>query len=169
MDPRTTCCFTGHRPDRLPWGTNEDDLRCHALKLRLRAALDEAYAQGYRRFLCGMAMGTDLYFCEAVLALRASCPDVTIEAAVPYAGQADQWPARDRARWAHLLARCDRTTVLQPRWSAGCMQRRNRYMVDRSSLLLAAYDGQPRGGTANTLLYALRQGLRTVVMDPTIL
>lgn len=169
MDPRTTCCFTGHRPDRLPWGANEDDLRCHALKLRLRAALDEAYAQGYRRFLCGMAMGTDLYFCEAVLALRASCPDIVVEAAVPYAGQADRWPARDRARWAHLLARCDRTTVLQRQWSSGCMQRRNRYMVDRSSLLLAAYDGRPRGGTANTLLYAMRRGLRTVVMDPTLL
>ena len=29
-----------------------------------------AYQEGYRHFLCGMAQGCDLYFCEAVLALR---------------------------------------------------------------------------------------------------
>ena len=25
MTPETTCCFSGHRPPRLPWGSNEAD------------------------------------------------------------------------------------------------------------------------------------------------
>ena len=44
------------------------------------------------------------------------------------------------------------------------MQRRNRYMVDRSSLVLAVYDGM-LGGTMYTLTYAMRQGVRVVTMD----
>ena len=97
-----------------------------------------------------MAQGTDLYFCQAVLDLRQAHPDVTIEAAVPFAGQADRWPAADQARRLALLDQCDLETVVQHTYTPGCMGRRNRYMVDRSSLLLAVYDGTPRGGTMNT-------------------
>ena len=42
MDPAVTCCFSGHRPARLPWGRNEADPRCLALKARLDQALEEA-------------------------------------------------------------------------------------------------------------------------------
>ena len=91
-------------------------------------------------------------------------PDVTIEAAVPFAGQADRWPAADQARRLALLDQCDLETVVQHTYTPGCMGRRNRYMVDRSSLLLAVYDGTPRGGTMNTLAYAMRQGVQTVIL-----
>ena len=53
---------------------------------------------------------------------------------------------------------------MQHRYTSGCMQRRNRYMVDRSSLVLAVYDGM-LGGTMYTLTYAMRQGVRVVTMD----
>ena len=32
MDKASTCCFTGHRPDKLPWGSRESDPRCLTLK-----------------------------------------------------------------------------------------------------------------------------------------
>ena len=41
MGGADTCCFTGHRPDKLPWGTREEDPRCAALKGRIAAALEE--------------------------------------------------------------------------------------------------------------------------------
>ena len=90
MTPQITCCFSGHRPPRLPWGSQEDDPRCLELKDRLARALTEAYHEGYRHFLCGMAQGTDLYFCQAVLDLRRTHPEVTLEAAIPFTGQADR-------------------------------------------------------------------------------
>ena len=86
MDEREkTCCFTGHRPMKLPWGMNEKDPRCLALKLELAARLEALAALGYRSFLCGMALCCDMYFAEAVLALRDRWPDVRLEAAIPLA------------------------------------------------------------------------------------
>lgn len=164
MDPAVTCCFSGHRPARLPWGRNEADPRCLALKARLDQALEEAHCQGFRHFLCGMAQGADLYFCQAVLDLRQRHPEVTLEAAIPFAGQADRWPAADQHRRMTLLDQCDLETVVQHTYTPGCMNRRNRYMVDRSSLLIAVYDGIPQGGTLNTLSYAMGKGVRTVIL-----
>ena len=45
------------------------------------------------------------------------------------------------------------------------MMRRNRYMVDRSARVIAVYDGIPKGGTAQTLAYALRRGLETDILE----
>ena len=63
----SSCAFTGHRPAKLPWGYREEDPRCLALKRRIRDAVESAYEEGYCHFLCGMAQGCDLYFCEIVL------------------------------------------------------------------------------------------------------
>lgn len=164
MDPSVTCCFSGHRPAKLPWGADESDPRCFDLKQELAARLQGIYEAGYRHFICGMAAGCDLYFAEAVLALRRRCPEVTLEAAIPCDGQADSWPAPLRLRYEALVADCDEVSLLQHTYTPGCMQRRNRYMVERSSLLLACYDGQP-GGTMNTILFARRRGCRVITIE----
>lgn len=102
-----SCCFSGHRPGKLPWGDDEGDRRCLALKERLWNEMEAAYEQGYRHFICGMAQGCDLYFCELALALRQLHGDVTVEAAIPCPSQAEGWPAEQRLRWQRLVAACD--------------------------------------------------------------
>ena len=164
MDKSISCCFTGHRPAKLPWGYDERDPRCLRLKEELSARLEGVYEAGYRHFLCGMAAGCDLYFAEAVLALRESHPEVTLEAAIPCLGQADSWPRALRTRYEALVADCDEVRLLQRDYTPGCMQRRNEYMLERASLLLACYDGQP-GGTRSTILSARRRGLRVILID----
>ena len=163
-DRAHSCCFTGHRPMKLPWGMNERDPRCTALKLELAARLEAIYALGYRHFLCGMAIGCDMYFAEAVLALREVHGDVTLEAAIPFGDQPGRWDEAQRRRYNSLIDRADKVTVLQIGYTSDCMMQRNRYMVDRSSLLLACFDGRP-GGTMNTILYAERSGVKTVVIE----
>ena len=160
----TTCCFTGHRPAKLPWGSSEGDPRCLSLKAEIAARLEGVYEPGYRNLICGMAEGCDLYFAEAVLAMRDHLPDVTLEAAIPCDRQADKWTAAQQRRYEHIMAESDTVTFVQHRYSPGCMMRRNRYMVDRSSLLLACFDGQT-GGTMNTILYAQRSGLKVILID----
>ena len=158
---QSACCFTGHRPGKLPWRYNEEDLRYVLLKARIADAVEAAYQEGFRHFLCGRALGCDLYFCECVLRLRQTHPDVTVEAAIPCPSQAEGWPAEQRLRWQRLVAACDYETMVQQQYSPGCMQRRNRYMVDHASLLIAVHDGLP-GGTRRTIEYALRRGIGIV-------
>ena len=165
MDDREqSCCFTGHRPMKLPWGMNEKDPRCLALKLELAARLEGVYEAGWRHFLCGMAIGCDMYFAEAVIALREAHGDVILEAAIPFGDQPGRWNEEQRRRYNRLIDAADKLTVLQVHYTSDCMQRRNRYMVDRSSLLLACYDGRP-GGTMQTILYAERSGVKTVIIE----
>lgn len=166
MDRKHTCCFTGHRPNKLPWGTDESDPRCFALKDLLARAVERAYEAGCRHFICGMARGSDLYFCQAALDLRNIHPEVTVEAAIPCESQTDGWPSSDRQRHADLLEQCDFETMVQHTYDRGCMMRRNRYMVDRSCRIIAVYDGIPRGGTAQTLAYAMKHNLDTHILRP---
>ena len=113
MDEREkTCCFTGHRPMKLPWGMNEKDPRCLALKLELAARLEALAALGYRSFLCGMALGCDMYFAEAVLALRDRWPDVRLEAAIPFGDQPGRWNEEQRRRYNRLIDAADKLTTV---------------------------------------------------------
>lgn len=164
MDKGKTCCFTGHRPEKLPWGVREDDPRCVQLKLELRRAVEQAYADGFRHFISGMARGCDQYFVEIVLGLREEYGDVTLEAAIPCEEQADRWKPGERERYLDLVARCDLETVVQRKYDKGCMQRRNRYMVDRSDRLIAAYDGM-QGGTMYTIHYAMQNDVDVVMVE----
>ena len=86
---------------------------------------------------------------------------MTLEAAIPCEGQTARWTAAQRRRYDAVAAECDYTTVLQRSYTPDCMLRRNRYMIDASAFLIAAYNGSP-GGTRSTLLYAIRQGLQII-------
>ncbi len=151
-----TCSFTGHRPSKLPWGEDEGDARCVALKERLTGAILSAYESGFTHYICGMAQGCDIYFAEAVLALRRQGLPLTLEAAIPYGQQAEGWSQEQQARYQAVLGQCDYETLIQDSYQPGCIQRRNRYLVDHCSLLIAAYSGVP-GGTRQTLEYAMRR------------
>ena len=158
-----SCCFTGHRPSKLPWGYREDDLRCLDLKMDIVQALVSLYQRGFRHFLCGMAEGCDLYFAESLLLLRQVHADVTLGAAVPFRGQADRWSAEQRERYHRILDGCDSVFLQQEQYAPGCMMARNRYMVNHSSLLLACYNGEA-GGTRSTILYARERKLEIVTI-----
>lgn len=164
MDRQKTCCFSGHRAAKLPWGSNELDPRCISLKRELDNTLKALYSTGTRHFICGMALGSDMYFAEAVIALRGAHPDVTLEAAIPCPEQAERWESGQRERYERLLNECDVKTVVSQRYTPDCMDKRNRYMIDNSSVLVAVFGGGT-GGTFNTIRHAIREGLRIVELD----
>ncbi len=161
MEQERTCCFTGHRAEKLPWRDNDQARGCLELKKVIADVISTLYDGGFRHFICGMATGADIYFGEAVVALRSEHPDVTLEAAVPFSGQERRWSPYWKKRYARLAEECDKVTVLHSEYTPTCMMDRNRYMVDRSRVLVAAYNGSA-GGTRSTMLYAIRQGLEVI-------
>ena len=84
-----TCAFTGHRPQKLPFGFNEADERCTALKKLLRTKIIEYIeTEHVTHFISGMALGTDMYAAEIVLGLKAAYPGITLTCALPCESQA---------------------------------------------------------------------------------
>ena len=146
----TAACFTGHRiiPDR--------DIG--ALRRRIYSALLQAYGNGYRVFFCGGARGFDTIAAQEVIRFRIKYPDVRLVIAVPCASQAKRWPDGDRETYRSILDASDETVILSDTYYSGCMQNRNRYMVDHSSLCLC-YMTRFEGGTWNTVRYALHEGI----------
>ncbi len=161
QEKAVTCTFTGHRENKLPWRSNETAPECIDLKARIADTVEAVYASGIRHYICGMATGGDMYFCEAVLALRTCHEDITLEAAIPWEGQSDAWSQKLKDRYLRLVEDCDFYTLVSKSYTPECLIKRNHYMVDNSSLLIAAYTGKP-GGTMSTMLYAIRQGLEVI-------
>lgn len=167
MDREYCCCFTGHRPQKLPWGFDESDDRCETMKSRLRSAIRLAIAHGKTMFLTGMAMGADIWAAEIALELRDELqePVIRLAAVIPHSGQDAKYPENLKRRYRRIIAEADDRIVLQEHYTDGCMQRRNRYMVDNSSMLIAVYSGDG-GGTGFTFDFAKEQGLQIIWIDP---
>ena len=147
-----TVCFTGHRA----LGKADE-----AALSRLDDLLRLLYTRGYRDFLCGGALGFDLFAAEAVVRLRDLHPDVRLIFCLPCVDQSAKWKRADCSRYERLLYLSDETRVLSPRYYDGCMQVRNAYMVDRSYLCVA-YMARLHGGTLSTVRYALTQDVPVI-------
>lgn len=167
MEKDQSCCFTGHRPQKLPWGFDETDQRCEALKRKLRSVIKLAITHGITMFYTGMAMGTDLWAAEIVLELRDELhePGIKLVAVIPHSGQESKYPEDLKQRYREIIGKADDTILLQDHYTDGCMQRHNRFMVDNSSMLIAVYSGDG-GGTGYTFDYAKAQGLQIIWIDP---
>ena len=154
MPQREQCaCFTGHR--------ELEEAELPGLRQALELTLEAAWAQGYRYFYNGGALGFDLMAAEAVLACKRRHQEIALEIVVPHAHQTSGWPEVERCRYERLRYMADRVEQLSPLYYRGCYHVRNRYMVDRSGLCLC-YFNHMRGGTAYTVAYAAREGVRLV-------
>ena len=162
-----TCCFTGHRPGKLPFGYDEGHEDCIHLKLKLAAEIEEMRQKGVTTFITGMAQGVDIWCAEIVLDLKRAYPDeeIRLVAVIPYEGQAKRWRQTDQIRYRHILAAADEKVILHANYNNGCMLEGNRYMVNASTHLIAVFGGD-KGGTKYTLNYARKKGLDIVVIDP---
>ena len=163
----TACCFSGHRPGRLPGGYAGWHAAGSPLRYWIRCALDEAYADGYRDFVCGMALGADTLAAEEVLALRERHPSVRLIAAIPCPGQETRWTPPDRSRYRSLLARADWQITLCPAYAPYAMHVRNRWMVEHCTHLVA-YVTHPASNAGKVVEWGRIQGKRVVELGESL-
>ncbi len=163
-----SCCFTGHRPNRLPWLADPYDHRTQALTDALWRRIEASYEEGYTTFLSGMALGVDLLCAELVLRLRAETDGaVELIPVIPYPGQAERWRQEERHRYREALQICRKNmVVVSPCYSKTCYYLRNCYLVDHAAKIIGVYDGSPAGGTHQTLEYARKKGLEMELLMP---
>ena len=150
-----TCCFTGHRD--IPAAELPE------LRHKLEVTVAELIQSGIRFFGSGGARGFDLEATKIVLEFRNRCPQVRLILVLPCRDQAERWNREDRAEYERLKALADKVVYTAERYTPGCMRRRNRHLVDGSSVCVA-YCTRSTGGTAYTMDYARRQGLRVILL-----
>ena len=161
MNKETTCCFTGPRPARLPMNGNEYSAEIAALKIKLRSAIIDAYSEGFRFFISGMAEGFDIFAAETVLELKSSLDGIALVAALPYSGVQKSHSSAVSKRIGIILSKADFVVSLSEKYIPGCEHSRNKYMADNSSRIIGYYSGLS-GGTAHCWNYAAKNGLEMV-------
>lgn len=164
--PNKTCCFTGHRPSALPWRYEESGLRFSTFRTKLKKVIEQAITDGYTNFISGMAEGIDIIAAELIVELRKKYPYITLECAIPCINQTEKWSDFSIQRYNNIKNEADKVTIVSNTlYYNGCMSKRNKYMVDNSSGIIAVFNGK-QGGTAQTISMARRQGLKIITIKP---
>ena len=153
-DREIACCFTGHR--EIPT-SDMDGIREH-----LKSEIEWLYTENrVTVFYAGGATGFDTLASKAVIERRVVHPDIRLVIVMPHKEQAKRWIVEEKTQHELMKSSADEVICLAEHYYRGCMQRRNRYMVDRSSICIC-YLTQDTGGTAYTVKYARKQGLSVI-------
>ena len=145
-----TVAFTGHRT------------YCGEANLDLRQTILRLCEEGFTRFLCGMAWGFDLAAGEAVAEAKKHCSEIELVAVVPYDGFGSLFHGDDAEQYGRVMAAADEVVVVSEQGGDAAFRRRNDYLVDNASIVVAWFDGAPRGGTAYTVRRARHSRLPVV-------
>jgi uncharacterized phage-like protein YoqJ len=162
------CSFTGYRPQKLSACLANGSLTLARVEEILRAEMLAMLDREFTTFMSGMALGSDMMFARIALELRERYTSALVKlvAVIPCLDHDKAWNPRDRALCREMIEQADERVLVSDRpYFDGCMQRRNRYLVDSCDEMLAIYDGQ-RGGTMQTINYAKGKGRKITIIDP---
>lgn len=144
-----TVAFTGHRHYAEECAESLSD------------TIRTLYAQGFRTFLSGMAIGFDMAAAEAVIALRGELNGLRLECIVPFEGMERRFSSDSRERFRRIIDAADCVEVLAPRYAHNVYFQRNDALVARAAVLVAYFTGE-KGGTAYTVRRAIKEHRRLV-------
>ena len=150
-----TACFTGHRQLEEP--TAE-------IERRLTGTVETLIQRGYRYFGAGGARGFDALASEVVLKLKSVYPHVHLILVLPFDEQYKKernWTQEEIAQYHRLKRRASKVVVLAGEYTSGIYYRRNRHLIDHSSVCVA-YLTRANSGTGYTVNYARETGLEVV-------
>ena len=155
------CCVTGHRPEGFPFPREQDCFAYMEYQRILSREIEILLRGGYRDFISGMARGADMDFAHEVIKFRDEEGFISLEAALAYPCYPSKRKTNDAAKRDDLIAQCNLRTEISSHYHRGCMQKRNRYMVDKADILVA-YLKKAVGGTAYTVKYFLKTKKRVI-------
>ena len=148
-----TCCFTGYK--KIPPGQYK------RITGRLREEIIDLIKGGIIFFGAGGALGFDTLAALTVLSLREQYPQVKLILVLPCRNQDKCWSEGEKKIYNHILESADKVVYLSEHYHKGCMHVRNQHLVNNSSICICYLTGKS-GGTAYTVNYATRKGLKII-------
>lgn len=140
-------CFTGHRPQHL----NDPDV----VRTQLAIAIDKALAKGRRNFIVGGALGVDTWAFEILIGCKDYYPDIQIMLALPHPQIDAKWSAPEQKHFRALQHLADHIWICSGSYDIANYQKRNEFMVNHSTAVIACWNGKKHGGTFNCIKYAM--------------
>lgn len=148
-----TACFTGHRI------ISGSDLP--ALMRRLEETIAELVSRGVIYFGSGAALGFDQLAAMSVLKHRELNPAVKLILVLPCRNQDARWRETEQHKYQQLLKAADKVVCLSEHYYNGCMEARNKHLVEHSGFCVA-YMTRGQSGTAQTVRFARERGLTVI-------
>ncbi len=132
-----TCCFTGHR--KIP--DNQHETIFNATE----NIVEEHIKNGYKFFLTGGALGFDTISALVVLKLKQQYHDIKLILILPCPEQTKGWSDDNIKIYETIKHQADKTIYTSSEYTRGCMHKRNRHLVDNSSVCIS-YLTENKGG-----------------------
>jgi len=184
-----TICFTGHRPDKLKRGYDLESFSYQKLRGILRNKIVEVINDAIDnqdekefKFIFGGAIGVDQLSFSICEELKQEAKEyeaciIKLELAIPFQKQASKWFKQNVDTYERQKQQADILTFVDTvegykfkgvpvgEYHPAKMQLRNRYMCDKTDKIIAVWNGS-KGGTANCVNYAKKQGKQLIIIDP---
>lgn len=148
-----TCCFTGHR--------NISAEEYNKISTITEKIVESFIKKGYLYFGAGGALGFDTISALTVLKLKKYYPDIRLILVLPCLNQTKGWSKDNIELYEKIRKKADKVVYTSQNYTSDCMQKRNRHLVDNSSLCIC-YLTENKGGTFYTVKYAREKGLAIV-------
>lgn len=138
------CAIIGCTPMAFPWGWDEEDEACIALKLLLLNRITLLQIQGVENFHVSMDCGVGLYAAEIINGLRKTIGKIRLTCYVPYEEQSTKWTPELRSRYFNALAECTELIHVALRRTVGCKFNAHlRTMVEAKTVIVVCNPDNP--------------------------
>ena len=135
-----TCAIIGCSPMCFPWGFDEEDEGCSALKLILMNCITKQRSLGVTRFHICMDCGIGLYATEILQGLEETDGEIKVICYVPYEEQATKWTPELRNRYFNALAYCTEVVNVSYEKTVACEFKAYLEAIKNVDTLLTIYD-----------------------------
>jgi uncharacterized phage-like protein YoqJ len=158
-------CFTGHRPkDFGGWNVTCPQHVSDWLEEYIDKLIN---LKDDVTFISGAAQGIDQWAADIVLRKKEQNKNVKLLMAIPYYDFGDNWPLSAQQHLEEINNKADQIHyVHKGKFTSNyLLQVRNEWMVDRSQLVLAVWNGS-LGGTRNCVKYAEKLERKIIRFNP---
>jgi uncharacterized phage-like protein YoqJ len=149
INKNITCAVTGHR-------NIQDKIDTEKLK----NIFIDLIEKDYKYFLIGMAVGFDMLCFETLYSLKSDY-NIKLIACVPCPNQSRNFSIKDKEKYDEFIRVADEVILVSENYNRYCMFKRNKFMVDNASALVA-YLREYKGGTKNTVKYAENKAINII-------
>ena len=160
-----SCAILGPEPSRFPWGYDEEDERCGALKLILLNMINFWLVEKITSFVVALDAGIGLYAAELICGLREEHPDISLTCIVPWEGQATKWTPDLRERYFNVQANSADVETISAERTSTCEEEAKLRAIDLTERVFAVTAEEDDSLLEVALHYARRTNKNVLIFD----